>query len=63
MVGGDMTEQDRAREARIRLDAARKHITEAIEAISGPKPDWVRCGAFIDMAGDVMPFVREVDER
>lgn len=58
-----MTEQDRAREARIRLDAARKHITEAIEAISGPKPDWVRCGACIDMAGDVMPFVREAGER
>lgn len=57
-----MTEQDRAREARIRLDAARKHITDAIEAISGPAPDWVRCGAFIDMAGDVMPFVRS-DER
>ena len=58
-----MTEQDRAREARIRLDAARKHITEAIEAISGPKPDWVRCGACIDMAGDVMALVEEVDER
>lgn len=55
-----MTEQDRAREARIRLDTARKHI---IEAISGPAPDWVRCGAFIDMAGDVMPFVKEAEER
>lgn len=58
-----MTEQDRAREARIRLDAARKHITDAIEAIGGPAPDWVRCGAFIDMAGDVMPFVKEAEER
>lgn len=58
-----MTEQDRAREARIRLDAARKHIADAIEAISGPAPDWVRCGAFIDMAGDVMPFVKEAEER
>lgn len=58
-----MTEQDRAREARIRLDAARKHITDAIEAISGPAPDWVRCGAFIDMAGDVMSFVKEAEER
>lgn len=58
-----MTEQDRAREARIRLDAARKHITDAIEAISDPAPDWVRCGAFIDMAGDVMPFVKEAEER
>lgn len=58
-----MTEQDRVREARIRLEAARKHITDAIEAISGPKPDWVRCGAFIDMAGDVMPFVKEAEER
>lgn len=54
-----MTEQDRAREARIRLDAARQHLTNAIEAISGPKPDWVRCGAHIDMAGDVMPFVKD----
>ncbi len=57
-----MTEQDRAREARIRLDAARKHITEAIEAINGPSPDWVRCGACIDMASDVMPLVKEVRE-
>lgn len=58
-----MTEQDRARKARIRLDAARKHITDAIEAISGPAPDWVRCGEFVDMAGDVMPFVKEAEER
>lgn len=58
-----MTEQDRAREARIRLDAARKHIADAIEAISGPVPDWVRCGARIDMAGDVMPFVKDGDAR
>lgn len=58
-----MTEQDRAREARIRLDAARQHLTSAIEAISGPKPDWVRCGAHIDMAGDVVPFVKEADEQ
>lgn len=55
-----MTEQDRAREARIRPDAARKHITEAV---SGPEPDWVRCGACIDMVGDVMPSVREADDR
>lgn len=56
-----MTEQERAREARIRIEAARGHLADAIGAISGPVPDWVRCGALIDMASDVMPFVREVD--
>lgn len=56
-----MTEQERARAARIRLEAARGHIAGAIEALEGPVPDWVRCGALIDMAGDVMPFVKEVD--
>lgn len=56
-----MKEKNEVREARIRLDAARRHITEALEAISGPDPDWVRCGACIDMAGDVMPIIREVD--
>lgn len=32
-----MTERDEAREARIRLDAARRHITQAMEAISGAR--------------------------
>lgn len=41
-MGAGMDVQDRAREARIRLEVARGHITDAIEAISGPKPDWVR---------------------
>lgn len=53
-----MTERDEAREARIRLDAARRHITQAMEAISGPEPDWLRCGAHADMACDVMPVIR-----
>lgn len=54
-----MEEQDRARDARIKLDAACEHLTDAIEAISGPKPDWLRCAACIDMAGDVLPYVKE----
>lgn len=54
-----MQETDKARAARIRIDAARKHLTDAIEALSGPEPDWVRCSAFIDMAGDVLPYIRE----
>lgn len=32
-------------QARIRIDAARKHLTEALEAVSGPEPDWTRCEA------------------
>lgn len=61
MRGEGMTGSERAREARIRLADARTHITSAIEAISGPEPDWVLCEAHMDMAGDVMPVVpREV---
>lgn len=47
----------KAERARIRINAARKHLTEALEAISGPESDWVRCGAHMDMAVDVMPTV------
>jgi hypothetical protein len=57
-----MTEKNDAAEARIRIEAARKHLTDALEAISGPDPDWPRCSTFIDMAGDVMPIIRS-DER
>ena len=53
-----MTEMDRAREARIRLVAARDFIARAIRAVDGPEPDWAYCAALIDMAGDVMPYVK-----
>lgn len=53
---------DRAREARIRLCEARRHITEAIEAVSGPEPDWGLCEAHMDMAGEVLPVIRRDGE-
>lgn len=56
-----MTEKNDVAEARIRIEAARRHLADALEAISGPDPDWPRCGTFIDMAEDVMPFIRGGD--
>lgn len=53
----------KAEQARIRIEAARKHLTEALEAISGPEPDWARCEACMDMAGDVLPTVIEGEPR
>lgn len=53
---------DRAREARIRLCEARRHITEAIEAVSGPEPGWGLCEAHMDMAGEVLPVIRRDGE-
>ena len=44
-------------QARLRIDAARKHLTEALEAISGPEPDVAKCEAFLDMANDVLPTI------
>ena len=32
----------KAEQARIRIEAARKHLTEALEAVSGPEPGEVR---------------------
>lgn len=46
-------------QARIRIDAARKHLTDALEAISGPEPDFAKCKACMDMAGDVLPTIIE----
>lgn len=60
-----MTEQERARYAqetaryaRERLEAARGHISDAVRALSVPKPDWVAAMAAADMAVDVMPDLR-----
>ena len=58
-----MEDKNDAAEARIRIEAARRHLTDALEAISGPDPDWARCSTFIDMAGDVMPIIRGGDRR
>lgn len=43
--------------ARIRINAARKHLTDALEAISGPEPDFDKCEACMDMAGEVLPTI------
>lgn len=56
-----MTEKNDVAEARVRIEAARKHLADALEAISGPDPDWPRCSTFIDMAGDVVPIIRGGD--
>ena len=50
-------------QARLRIDAARKHLTEALEAISGPEPDAAKCDAFIDMANDVLPTIIDGEVR
>lgn len=50
-------------QARLRIDAARKHLTEALEAISGPVPDVAKCEAFIDMASDVLPTIIDGEVR
>lgn len=44
-------------QARIRINAARKHLTDALEAISGPEPDFDKCEACMDMAGEVLPTI------
>lgn len=50
-------------QARIRINAARKHLTDALEAISGPEPDVAKCDAFIDMANDVLPTIIDGEFR
>lgn len=49
----------KVQQARIRIDAARKHLTEALEAISGPEPDFAKCEACMDMAGEVLSTIIE----
>ncbi len=54
-----MTDRDRARAARIRVEASRRHLDEAMRALSVPEPDWVAARVALDMAADVMPAIRE----
>ena len=58
LTGGDMTELERARYARERLEASRRHVSDAVRALSVPEPDWVAARAAADMAVDVMPDLR-----
>ena len=58
-----MAEKNDAAEARIRIEAARKHLTDALEAISGPDPDWARGSTFLDRAGEVLPIIRHGEGR
>ena len=60
---GDMMKDMKAKQARVRIDAARKHLTDALEAISGPEPDWTRCKTFMDMANEVLPTVIDGEPR
>ena len=60
---GDTMKDVKAEQARIRIEAARKHLTEALAAISGPEPDWAKCEACMDMASDVLPTVIEGEPR
>lgn len=53
-----MTERERARYARERLEASRRHISDAVRALSVPEPDWVAARAAADMEVDVMPDLR-----
>ena len=53
----------KAEQARIRIEAARKHLTEALAAISGPEPDWAKCETCMDMASDVLPTVIDGEPR
>lgn len=57
-----MNDQEKARAARIKMDAARDHLGKAIEAISGPKPDWTRAQAHVDMAWDIVPVLKQDGE-
>lgn len=50
-------------ECRLRIDRAREILSDALEAISGPEPEWGKCGALIDMAGDVLPFIKDGEPR
>lgn len=52
-------EDAKTKVARERIDAARKHLTDALEAISGPEPNWPKCEEHINMAEDVLPYVKD----
>lgn len=62
-VKGDTMKDVKAEQARIRIDAARRHLTDALEAVSRPEPDWARCEACMDMASDVLPTIIEGEPR
>lgn len=53
-------EEYAALEARERIAEARRRLADALEAVSGPAPDWARCSVCVDMAADALPAVRRL---
>lgn len=42
---------------RLRILRMRDLLTDALESLSGPDPDFEKCGALIDMVSDISPII------
>lgn len=56
-MNDSMTDRQRAKDARVRIEAARESLSNALREVSVPEPDFEKAQTYIDMANDVIPLL------
>ena len=56
-MNDSMTDRQRAKDARLRIEAARESLSNALREVSVPEPDFEKAQTYIDMANDVVPLL------
>ena len=54
---GEMNDQQRAKDARVRIEAARESLSNALREVSVPEPDFEKARTYLDMANDVIQLL------
>lgn len=54
---GEMNDQQRAKDARVRIESARESLSNALREVSVPEPDFEKAQTYLDMANDVIPLL------
>lgn len=56
-MNDSMTDRQRAKDARVRIEAARESLSNALREVSVPEPDFETAQTYLDMANDVVPLL------
>lgn len=56
-MNDSMTDRQRAKDARLRIEASIANLRSALREVSTPEPDFETAQTYLDMANDVVPLL------
>lgn len=56
-MNDSMTDRQRAKDARLRIEASIANLRSALREVSVPEPDFEKAQTYLDMANDVIPLL------